>query len=364
MRAPVRAADHQLHLAVFGGEFQGVVDQVPDHLLDARGVYVNDQRARHRRGLKADLATMTVGKHHAMNVLEGANQVDRLLFQLQLARANPGDIQQVVNDPRLAGHRFADGIDRLDGRARDLGGWQAPQQFGVQLDQVQRMLEFVGHHREELILEMAVGLGFLQALILFVLGAFVAGKVAGNLDVAAQAVALELRHLATAIETAAILAHMPAFIFATPMFAGGAQFALRHASGAVFRGENQVVVSAQHLVLGVAEDQFGTGVPVGDGAMVIEDDDGKVMGALGDQAHALLAQAQFLFGLTPLGDINEGQHGAVNVIFAGAVRQQPRNVPAVVVAADFPLDHAQGLKHGGGVFGHLRVIEAVGDVQQ
>ena len=98
--------------------------------------------------------------------------------------------------------------------------------------------------------------------------------------------------------------------------------------------------------------------------MVIEDDDGKVMGALGNQTHALLAQAQFLFGLTPLGDINEGQHGAINVVFTGAVRQQPRNVPAVVVAADFPLDQAQGLKHGGGVFGHLRVIEAVGDVQQ
>ena len=36
LRAPVRSADHQLHLAVLGGEFQGVVDQVPDHLLDAR----------------------------------------------------------------------------------------------------------------------------------------------------------------------------------------------------------------------------------------------------------------------------------------------------------------------------------------
>ena len=59
---------------------------------------------------------------------------------------------------------------------------------------------------------MLLGLG--QLLALFFVLALVAGQVAGDFHVALQVVALEQRHFAAAIEAAAVLAHMPAFIFA------------------------------------------------------------------------------------------------------------------------------------------------------
>ncbi|MNX90241.1 hypothetical protein D3C86_1222840 [compost metagenome] len=140
-------------------------------------------------------------------------------MQLELARANPCDIQQVIDDACLAVDGIADGIDGLGGRRQRLGDRQATQQLRVELDQVQRMLELVGHHREELILEVigVAGLGQLLAL-LFVL-ALVAGQVPGNLHIALEILTLEPRHLAAAEEAAAILAQVPAFIFAAAMSA-------------------------------------------------------------------------------------------------------------------------------------------------
>ncbi|MNI89889.1 hypothetical protein D3C73_1473500 [compost metagenome] len=51
------------------------------------------------------------------------------------------------------------------------------------------MLELLGHHREQFILEMAAGLGFGQTLTLFVMHAFVPGQVAVNLYLALETLA-------------------------------------------------------------------------------------------------------------------------------------------------------------------------------
>ncbi|MNF58870.1 hypothetical protein D3C84_404420 [compost metagenome] len=98
--------------------------------------------------------------------------------------------------------------------------------------------------------------------------------------------------------------------------------------------------------------------------MFIEGDDGVVAGAFGDQPHAFFTQAQLFLGRATLGDFDEGQHRAVDVVFAGAIRQQAGNVPAVVGAADFALDHVQRFENQGGIGGQVLVVQAMGDVEQ
>ncbi|PAV93345.1 hypothetical protein WR25_21726 [Diploscapter pachys] len=184
-------------------------------------------------------------------------------------------------------------------------------------------------------------------------------QVAGNLDVAAQAAALEARHFTAAVEAAAVLAHMPALVLATTVQAGTAQFALGQATGPVLLGEDQLVMMAEHLILAIAEDQRGAGVPVGDQALLIKQDDGEIMGTLGDQAHALLALAQAFLGGAALADVDEGQHGAVDVALAGPIRQQAGQVPVLVVADHFALDGGLALDHRPGVVGQARIVEAM-----
>ncbi|MNG41370.1 hypothetical protein D3C84_1305160 [compost metagenome] len=50
--------------------------------------------------------------------------------------------------------------------------------------------------------------------------------------------------------------------------------------------------------------------------MLVEDDDGEVVRALGHQAHALLAKAHIFFGLTAFGDVDERQDRAVDMVLA------------------------------------------------
>ncbi|MNO52219.1 hypothetical protein D3C76_426350 [compost metagenome] len=222
----------------------------------------------------------------------------------------------------------------------------------------------MGHDGEELVLHVAAALRFGQLLGLFVVQALVPGQVAGDLHIAAQAAALEQGNFTAAVETAAILAHVPAFVLAALIQARALQFALRHTVLAVFLGKDQLIMAAEHFVLGVAENQRGPGVPVGDQAMLVEQDDGEVVGALGHQAHAFFTQAHTLFRCVALADVDEGQHGAVDLLLAGPIRQQARQVPALVVAADLALDDGLALGHGAGVVGQRRIIQAMGDVEQ
>ncbi|MNM99456.1 hypothetical protein D3C81_1120170 [compost metagenome] len=113
---------------------------------------------------------------------------------------------------------------------------------------------------------------------------------------------------------------MPAFVLAAAMQARGTQFTFWFAIFAVLIGEDQRIVLANHFILGVAEDQRSARVPIDYQALFIKQDDGEVMGALRDQAHALLTLAQAFFGCAAFGDINERQHGAIDILLAGPVR--------------------------------------------
>ena len=52
------------------------------------------------------------------------------------------------------------------------------------------------------------------------------------------------------------------------------------------------------------------------------------------------------------------------MVIAGAVRQQPRDVPAAIIAAHFPLNQIERLEYAVGVVGKIRIIQAVSDIQQ
>lgn len=247
-----------------GGELQRVVHQVPDDLFHPGRVGMDDQRLC--RQLQLDSGGVLLVQHHSMNVAQHGAEIDVGHLQFELAGAHTRHVEQIIDDPCLAVDCVTDGIDGLGRRPSRANHRQATQQLGVELNQIQWMLEFVGHHREEFIAQGNAVARLQQLLVLLVLLTFVPGQVAGDLDVALQVIATEQGDFAAAEEAAAILALMPALVFGAPLRPGCRQLAFRHAGGAVFRGENEIVKRAFGLGLAVAENQFGAFVPAGNHA--------------------------------------------------------------------------------------------------
>ena len=106
--AAVRAAGGRRYVACVDGdrapgrgEPGGVLDEVPDHLLDAQGVGLD----RRPRGFEAQLQ----GQAGVMDQVGAGRQgladdglgLDPLGVQLELPAGHPGDVQQVVDEPRF-----------------------------------------------------------------------------------------------------------------------------------------------------------------------------------------------------------------------------------------------------------------------
>ncbi|MNH30607.1 hypothetical protein D3C79_909130 [compost metagenome] len=86
-----RLTRDQLHAALGRGEFQCVVHQVPDDLFQTRGVGLDHQCLG--RGLQLDLDVVPVIENHGVDVTQYIVQVHSDRLQLELAGADPGDIQ-------------------------------------------------------------------------------------------------------------------------------------------------------------------------------------------------------------------------------------------------------------------------------
>ncbi|MNT52473.1 hypothetical protein D3C72_1895010 [compost metagenome] len=103
------------------------------------------------------------GAQHVKNIGGDGGDVKNRLVQRQLSGTHARQVQQVVDDARLAFDGPLDQVGRARGGGRIAHGRGARQQFGIQLDQVERVLQFVRHHGEELVFQHVVGAGAVQA---------------------------------------------------------------------------------------------------------------------------------------------------------------------------------------------------------
>ena len=117
-REAARAADRDVDPARATGVLDGVRQQVQEDLLEAAGVATHDQRGR----LRGQLDGRCVGEH-GRDVRRGTDdrhQVDRLDHDLELARLDPADVEQPLDEVAQAAclRRGAGRVCRRLGRCR------------------------------------------------------------------------------------------------------------------------------------------------------------------------------------------------------------------------------------------------------
>ncbi|MNM99455.1 hypothetical protein D3C81_1120160 [compost metagenome] len=145
----------QQNFAIGRAELQCVVQQVPDDLLDTGAVGLHIDRFPIGRQRQPNTSAALLIASYGADTLQHGAQIDRLGLQFEFARADARYIEQVIDDPRLAGDRFANDVDRFARHAGTCDRWYTSQDIGIELNQVQRVLELVGHHCEELVLHVA-----------------------------------------------------------------------------------------------------------------------------------------------------------------------------------------------------------------
>jgi hypothetical protein len=134
-----------------------VVQQVPDHLLQARGVAQHRHRPvgqRERQVLSLPLERRPMGFHRLRDRLA---QVERLRAQADAAARDARDVQQVVEQPRHVPRLAVDHGDRPPRRLVE-----PPvlfQDLGRVDDRAKRVAQLVREHGQELVLLAVRGLG-------------------------------------------------------------------------------------------------------------------------------------------------------------------------------------------------------------
>lgn len=106
------------------------------------------------------------------------------------------------------------------------------------------------------------------------------------------------------------------------------------------------------------------GVPAAYCAFLIGRDDSDII-AHGDRIlHPLFHGAGSLLRLVQIGDVDEGEDCAFDLVGRRPIRQDSRNKLLIVHAGDPTLDHPQFLESGSSVISHLVILQPVGDIQQ
>src|SRR5262249_36036464 len=133
------------------------------------------------------------------------------------------------------------------------------------------------------------------------------GQVAGDLGEAAEGAALvpQRRDQDVGPEPGAVLAQPPAFLLVLPGGGGDLQLPGRLAGLHVLRRVEPGGVLADDLLGGVALDALGAGVPTGDDALGVEQENGVVLNAFDQETEAFLAQAQWVGGGAACGPSSE-----------------------------------------------------------
>ncbi len=167
------------------------------------------------------------------------------------------------------------------------------------------------------------------------------GAVAEHLE-EAHAFGVQPHHQARAPEPGAVAAQVPAFVGRTPLPAGLFHLAFRIPAGTVLWNEEQRLGLAQDLPLRIAHHALGTGVPAGDPGLVVQADDGEILGALHDLAVAVLAGRQGGQGLDPVGDVMAFAEDAGDAAIGIAQRLEQE----VEIASRFPAAAVGRVVHG------------------
>ena len=113
----VHAAQVHLDVAAARRELDGVREQVPDHLLEPFGVGEHPAGRRVDEPGERDRLRLRRGRERVGRRLDDGSQLEGTAVELQLARHDAGDVEQVVNEPRLG---LGVPVDRLDGPRRSL----------------------------------------------------------------------------------------------------------------------------------------------------------------------------------------------------------------------------------------------------
>ena len=129
------------------GEFEGVVDEVGEYLVQPHGV--GQHRLRHVRrhaGGKVQTLRRGIFPEQAGHVAGDTGRIDRNAFQLQLAGLDLGEVENVVDDGQQAVTRFDDHFGISLQALVEAG---AGQKLGHDHEAVQRGTDFVAHGGEE-----------------------------------------------------------------------------------------------------------------------------------------------------------------------------------------------------------------------
>ena len=136
------------------GELGGVVQQVEQQLGQPGGIGFQIDRLGRERNCQFMSRSLNVGAAQLDGLIHYQCQFDSLFAELNLARADPRGVKQVVNEPhqlsQLALHHLLHLLGVLPCPAPH------PQDLQAVAERSERVAEFVGQHRQEFILA-AVG---------------------------------------------------------------------------------------------------------------------------------------------------------------------------------------------------------------
>jgi hypothetical protein len=140
-----------MHFAARRREFQRIAQQIPDDLFNPYDIALNENILVGDIEVQSDALLLRFDRHELHHMGNTLPQIELRIFQSQLASVQPRKVHQVVDDPCLALHRAFDGrrCARNHGQRCRLG--YTAHHFGRQLNQVQRLLQFVGQDSEKFV---------------------------------------------------------------------------------------------------------------------------------------------------------------------------------------------------------------------
>ncbi len=247
-----------------------------------------------RRGIAGEIEPFLARRHrhHRDDFLDHLPQAERYMLQLDRARLDLGDVEQVVDQDQQA---VGAGLQRADEFALTIGQRLRTGQYGRQADDgVHRRANFVRHIGQELGLGDIGRFGGVARVHQRVLGLALLGAVAGDDDITAQLAGIVVHGRQGAVdeEDVAILAHVKAFGGRAAVDGDIVQRLAQGIEFAIGDRLHEISETPDDLVRSVAVDSLGAGVPQHDAPLGIQRDDAVVERAFQDQAEIGLAVGQ------------------------------------------------------------------------
>jgi len=141
-------------------ELHGVREEVPDHLLEARGVSDHVARAGIQDRRDAYVLRVRRGAHDVDRGLDHAHELHGHDVEPHLAGDDPRDVEEVLDELRLHGRVALDGLERL--RPARFGDGVAAEEASPPEHRVERRAQLVGDGGEELVHRAIRALGDLM----------------------------------------------------------------------------------------------------------------------------------------------------------------------------------------------------------